>query len=831
MSRERTIKLAVLSVVFVVATIVFSYWTNRGNADMTADMEAATLPVISFEIEGNDMNMLVGHKREMNVAAMRDAIAVYGENKKLKANVQLGEKKINSLKYEVYELDGKEQLLEKTVKKVEDTVTFDFGNALKKDQEGLLKITLECKGGPLYYYTRIAQDNGYYLKECLNYAMELHANILNKQNEEGVKKVLEPNAQANNQTLQHVTIHSDIKNVMWGSLKPEVTGEPLVTITEAKKAYTSILLQYQVTCAGDNNKEEVYNVKEFFKVTQGTKQLYLMEYDRTMEEVFDTSNVVLNNKGVILGVAEENLSHKMNRKGDIVAFVQANELWSYNKEEDTFSLVFSFADAGKEDVRNRTDRHSIRIFSMEDDGSMTFSVCGYMNRGNHEGESGVAIYYFNMEQNVVKEEAFIPSTQSCPVIEAALNELAYYSKEQNALYVMLDGTLMKIDSKKGEQTVLIKGLEESQYVTSGDGHLLACQREKDGQMKTEVWDFAKDSKWTVATEDGKVIVPLGFMGNDFVYGVSNQADAGCDVWGAPIQAMHRLEIQNSKKKVIKTYEKENVYILGATIKDNLITLKQGVKNGTVYASMEDDYITNNAATNKFVSLQSFWTDLKGTQYRFAFSEGLRDKSAKTLKPKQVLQESTVVLKSTKEDAEKFYYVYGHGKAAGAFSEPAEAILLAEQLSGVVVSPRQSYVWEADNRVAWYRNFNVGTFTAKEGETNLAACVRKVLAYEKESVDVVSELTSKTAEQILSEQLKTEAVRFRGCSVKDMFYLIDKGVPVIGLKNSTNAVLFVGYDAKTATYIDPTNGGTYTSSIEKVNEMLRGSGNVFIGYTK
>ena len=97
MSRERTIKLAVLSVVFVVATIVFSYWTNRGNADMTADMEAATLPVISFEIEGNDMNMLVGHKREMNVAAMRDAIAVYGENKKLKANVQLGEKKINSL--------------------------------------------------------------------------------------------------------------------------------------------------------------------------------------------------------------------------------------------------------------------------------------------------------------------------------------------------------------------------------------------------------------------------------------------------------------------------------------------------------------------------------------------------------------------------------------------------------------------------------------------------------------------------------------------------------------------------------------------------------------
>lgn len=831
MSRERTIKLVVLSVVFVVATIVFSYWTNRGNADMTADMEAATLPVISFEIEGNDMNMLVGHKREMNVAAMRDAIAVYGENKKLKANVQPGEKKIDSLKYEVYELDGKEQLLEKTVKKVKDTVTFDFGNALKKDQEGLLKITLECKGGPLYYYTRIVQDNDYHLKECLNYARGLHANILNKQNEDSVKKVLEPSAQANNQTLQHVTIHSDVKNVMWGSLNPEMVGDPLVTITEARKAYTSILLQYQVTCAGDNNKQEVYNVKEFFKVTQGTKQLYLMEYDRTMEELFDTSNMVLNNKGVILGVAKENLPHKMNRKGDIVAFVQANELWSYNKEEDSFSLVFSFADAGKEDVRNRTDKHSIRIFSMEDDGSMTFSVCGYMNRGTHEGESGVAIYYFNMAQNAVKEEAFIPSTQSRPVIEADLNELAYYSKDQNALYVMLDGTLMKIDSKQGTQTALIKGLSESQYVASGDGHLLAYQKEKDGQVKTEVWDFAKDTKWTVPAEDGKVIVPLGFMENDFVYGVSNQADAGYDVWGVPVQAMHRLEIQNAKKKVIKTYEKANIYILGASMKDNLITVKQAVKNGTTYTPTSDDYITNHTAENEFISLQSFWTDLKGSQYRLAFSKGIKDKSAKTLRPKQVIQERQVELKAKSEDAGRFYYVYGHGQAAGAFQEAGEAVSLASQLSGVVVSPRQNYVWEADNQVAWYRNFNIDAFTVKEGESQLAACIRKVLAYEKKSADVVTELASKTPEQVMSEQLKTEAIRFQGSSVKDMCYLIDKGIPIIGLKDSANAVLFVGYDAKTATYIDPANGRSHTASFEKVNEILSGSGNTFIGYVK
>ena len=76
MKKERVMKIGILSVVFVLAMIVFSYWTNRGSADMTADMGAATLPTLSFQVEGKEANLLIGHKREMNIASMRDAIAV-----------------------------------------------------------------------------------------------------------------------------------------------------------------------------------------------------------------------------------------------------------------------------------------------------------------------------------------------------------------------------------------------------------------------------------------------------------------------------------------------------------------------------------------------------------------------------------------------------------------------------------------------------------------------------------------------------------------------------------------------------------------------------------
>ena len=46
--KKRLINVGVLSAVFIVAVIIFSYVTNKGNDNMTADMGAATFPQISL---------------------------------------------------------------------------------------------------------------------------------------------------------------------------------------------------------------------------------------------------------------------------------------------------------------------------------------------------------------------------------------------------------------------------------------------------------------------------------------------------------------------------------------------------------------------------------------------------------------------------------------------------------------------------------------------------------------------------------------------------------------------------------------------------------------
>lgn len=828
---QKRVRKAILTIVFILALVVFEYFTNRGNADMTADMGSATLPTVSFATGGFEVNLLAGHKGEMDISAMRDTITPIDDNGTVKVNVQSYDQSVDSLTYEVYSLDGNEKILEETEKKVNESVTIEVGDALAEGEEGILKIILDIGDEQeVYYYTRIFYDSQLYLNECLDYAKTLHTNMLQKTNTTDIKSVMEENAEGDNTTLQHVTIHSDLEHSTWGSLKPEIIGDVKYEIKETKEAYTSILMSYRVKCAGDNNAEEVYNVKEFFRIQYANDQFYLLTYDRTMNEIFDGTNVVLTSKGINLGLSSSDIQYKANQDGTIVAFVQENELWSYNMEEDEFAMVFSFADSEKDDIRNYFDDHSVRILSMEEDGNITFGVYGYMNRGSHEGESGVTIYYFNLSQNSVEEKAFIPSNQSKTMIEEQLGELAYYNSEANLLYVLVDGALYKINLEDNQKMVLLEGLNQGEYVSSNDGHLIAYEKNQEA-TEVEILNFEKDSTQSITAAEGETIYPLGFIYDDFLYGISKPEYAGINSSGEAITPMYKVEICDDSNEVVKTYQVEGAFVTDAVIKSNMITLKRVVYSDGYYTSIQEDYITNNEESANSVTLQTFSTDLKETQYRLVFEDGISNKKAKVLKPKQVLFERDTTMDFEHSSGEAFYTVYGLGELAGAYTQAGEAVQKAKEISGVVISPNQRYVWEDGNRVAWYRNFEMSKFVVNEGEDPLTASVRAILAYEGKEVDVVSETQSKTAFDVLNEHVDGEAVRFQECSSADMRYLIDKGTPVIAMTGGTGAVVLIGYDAKSVTYIDPTSGGTKTVDMTVMDEMTAASGNTFIGYVK
>ena len=75
----------------------------------------------------------------------------------------------------------------------------------------------------------------------------------------------------------------------WGSLQPEVIGDVQWQIKEANSMYMSVMLTYQVDCVGEEkDTKDRYNVNEFFRVRYSeNKQMYLLDYNRTMNQLFD----------------------------------------------------------------------------------------------------------------------------------------------------------------------------------------------------------------------------------------------------------------------------------------------------------------------------------------------------------------------------------------------------------------------------------------------------------------------------------------------------------------------------------------------------------------
>ena len=680
--KKRIRKAGILLVVFVAAIFVSSLFMNSGVDDQIIDLGDPTLPRISFQKEGRTVNALAGYVNEMDVTAMRDTITPLEANGTLQMQIEEFGNKITGVEYKVYSLNGEETYLEGKQKDISDeTILLDLQKGLPDEvSEAVLEVILSMEEEQAHFYTRITRPDELSLKECLDFAQDFHAKTLEKSSQEELENYLETNAEGDNTTYQTVTIHSDADHVTWGNLSPQVVEEPEWSIKESNSVYTSLLAQYQVTCAGDTGEIETYDVREFFRIRYVQGEIYLLDYNRKMEQIFDANQKVLDQNGILLGIASSDILYETNSSGNIVSFVRNGNLWTYNVKQNELAQVFSFSNIEGNDARSRCDQHNIRIISVEKNGSTAFAVYGYMNRGAHEGEVGVDIYYYDIEKNVVQEKAFIPSTKSFAIAEEELGKMVYYNQDQNLLYILAGGKFYKIDLTKDEQTVLAKNLEEGQYTVSADGHLIAYQTS--GTINTaqeiKVLNLKTDEENAVAAKSGEAIRPLGFIGSDFVYGYLRQEDVGHTAAGGELFPMYELEIRNSENEVMKTYSADQIYISDVFIEENMMTLNRVVKSGETYTVTSQDYISSNEEKKtKSITLEAFSTDLKEKQMRLTYEKGISDTVPKILRPKQVVGKKPITITLNDKSKSEKYYVYGMGELVAIYDKAAYAIQRAD----------------------------------------------------------------------------------------------------------------------------------------------------------
>lgn len=839
--RKGVIKAVVLLSVFLITVAATGLFSYKNNTDMTSEMAPATLPVVYLQQGDARINGLYGYTSEMDGTGMRDTITPLEKDLSLPVVIKTYENEIEEVDYEVRTMDmgrlienGKEEDFSRKNGEVE--FTLQFQNILEEETEYVLVLTVQYSGKQAYYYTRIARESNYYMAESLEFVRDFHEQTFEKENSDSLATYLEPDNMSDNTTLHKVTIHSSLRQVNWADFEGERLEMPVPSIKEMGDSYNAIVLQYVLTSIGENGEVEYYNVEEYYRVRydQAIGRMYLLNYERTMNQIFRGENGTVDKNRLMLGIRSSDVEYTANEKGNIIAFVQEGELWSYNSDNNHLSQIYSFrSPEGISDRENHLG-HQIQIMKIDETGSMDFVVYGYMNRGNHEGQTGINVFHYDSVGNTIEEILFIPFDKSSEMLNAEWGKLFYVS-DGNVFYLLAEDVLYRIDLDVRETRQVIEGLKPGRFAVSEDGRYIAWQEGEDADKAEalKIMDLEGEETRTINGGGGEFLRPIGFVESDFVYGLARAEDVVTDAAGNTRFPMYRVTIVDKDSQVVKDYQKEGYYVSKAYVDRDTIFLDREIRTEAGYDSVEQDTIKNQQLeSSRKIAIETSQSEKKQNQVQIVLGDGKME-SAKRLQitvPKEIaLTEKRNVKLDTGKGHEN-YYIYSGGRILLSTSSLTEAIVLADQNMGVVIGQEQKYIWRRGRKSVQPMIGAGEVDITGVSESSASRCLTYLLRTEEINIDVDDLIArGETPKQILAEALNgRKVIDLTGCSVEQVLYYINLNTPVFAMVNN-EALLIVGYDEHNILLYQPDLNVVRKMGRQDSNTMFEEAGNIFLGY--
>jgi hypothetical protein len=636
-----------------------------------------------------------------------------------------------------------------------------------------------------------------------------------------------------------VTIHSSFKQITWGELEPEKVTTPVVKIDEILGDVGCYELIYKVRALNDYDTYQYYTVTEYFRIKWTSSEIYLLDYRRTMNQIFEANNQNISAYRVNLGICKDSdAEFKTSENNGYIAFVKGNGLWLMDISKNRVYSLFAFEEADDEDIRNVNTDNGIQVVSVDENGNTEFIVYGYMNRGEHEGMVGVSLYDYSVESNIVEEKIFIPFTRQYDILKETMGKLSYVN-ENDVMYLMLSDSVYSVDLSGSEYVEIISNLSEGNYSVSKLGNIIAWEVNSNGggSSKIKMLNFETGAEYEIDAEEGKKLNIIGFVDGDLAYGVANENDVVTDKNGNITVAMNKVFIIDSEGNELKNYSKDGYYVYDADITDNMINLNRLTKSddGTSFVKTSDYQIFGNEEDDTgVVTLDTISTDKKEKENVITFVKKVTSSEAlKNVYPNEIRfsETNSLSIRELISEDEKFY-VYGQGNIQNITDNASEAIVLADSVAGVVIDESGDYVWARISKPTEYSLSNISvqnTATEGDGNSELASCLSGILMYNGINIDVSGQVAEGNSTiQIINENIKDkQAIDLTGCSLSQILYYIYKGQPVLAKLDNNNYLLIVGYDFYNAILLDPSTGETYKMGQDEAGQMFENSGNSFI----
>lgn len=843
---KQVYRIIILIAVFIASIFYFSRDIKEVvfDIDNTTTMEETTFPVITVRTGEEELNLARGYSTNLDANKIWEGVTPLGEDQSFEVVIRQQDYEIKKLNYEVREYVSNKLIESDSVSVFEGDndrkiAKIKLNTELVLDRDYAVKITLiTSESKKMYFYQRVKRCESPYLSEKLEFVLDFHNALKNKETAEWIRDRLETSPKKDNSTLAHIDIHSSYDLVTWGNLNPVFLTEVIPTITEINTNFASITLEYMIE-ADIAGAKEVFQVKEFYRVQYTRNRNYLLNYERSMEALFDANLASVSMNQLKLGITNQTeVPYLISPDHKKLAFVRNRELWYYSMENNQMTRVFSFRQDKTDYIRDIYNQHDIRILNMDAEGNIDFLVYGYMNRGQYEGKVAIILYKYIMADNRIEERVYIPVDEPYQTLKERMGTLAYVNALEEFYFHIFDH-IYSYNLITRQAKELASGIGKDQVVFLKDKGYVAWQGDSDPIKSKEIriMELETGELQTINTRAGYNILLMDNIDSNLVYGFVSEQDIATLMDGKTIIPMRMIEIASIEKQILKSYHKEGFFVTDLIVKDNIIELdrvqKRDTTNGISYVAAPQDYIMNQIKPkNSVISVLPRITEQALTEYYLSLPSGFAMEEVPNLKftVNTVIDEDPTLRLPETEQERLLYYAHIEGNLQEAYEEASDAIEVVKARSGVVLDSFHRIVWEQGVKstksvISGYDNLSVEK-TMDSLESCITLMLKRMGKYvERQQID----LTSKSAYEILREQSQLQPIRITGASLEDVLYYVTKGKPVIAMTGSHSAVLIYGYDAFNIQVVDPEQGRVRKIGLQDSKNLFEQAGNVYISY--
>ena len=824
--------------IFVGALFLFgkNMETDMDEQGATVEMVEESYPYMQIQTQGHTINTLYGYSAPLESNIVRESVTPLDSAKQITLLISKAKSRLINLEYSIVDKESGEVYSTGSVNAIGEkqrkvNITFDY--SFKTSTEYILDIKATSdQGKTIHYYTRLK----FYLDESnldkkLAFAEQFHKDTFTKSKAEQLGRYLEPDSTNRNSSLSYVDITSNSSLVTWAEMSPKIISDELVTVKEYNMETACIQYNYFVQAATASG-DEIYHIKEFYRVRYASGQNYLLNFERSMEAVFDVSVASSKLSQLKLGITEDNHGKMLsNKKENKLYFAREGTLYEYDMEENEVKKIFSsFSDKASYAYKAYNEQ-AIRLLKVDDKDNLYFCAYGYFPRGRYEGDVAIVLYEYTSEGELV-EMVYMPMNTTYQQLKEDFEEYGYVSS-RGIYYFTVANTVYAYNMTAKRLEKIAENVKENSFMTMEGVNCYTWSSSLSngyGESIT-IYNLETDEKKMIYRPDKKSYVKLlGVIEDNMVYGFVRQSDIGKMADGTKVTPCYELYIASTTGEVKRKYSVKGQYIQKVSCNGNVINMTLCKKQKGVYTKSGEDTILNNSEkeSEKF-SYTSRVTTKSLTEWyiRFPSSFDMKEKpvwgdtlTTLTTSERYVRLEQPKITK---------YYVYAGGQIVASFESAARAIKEADNRMGVVVSSNHQVVWERSGAFLQNAIGGLDLTKAENGVSNLSACVHMLLKanhYDVAAKSLVGK--DQMPYEVLARYLQ-RPMNLKGCTLEEVLYFVSGNKPVIAMTGDRTAVVIGGYTTTQLTLYNPASGKKETVSRSAYEKIFKEAGNYFISY--